>query len=298
MSKWIEPDMGRTLKLMEDKRLSHLSAVVISVLSNRGYDSAEKILEFLDTDINKLHDPYLFKDMRKAVAVLKDSLLNKEKIIVYSDYDNDGVCSASLLKICIQQVSGDVDVYTNNRSVDGYGMCVNGVNQIIKEYPNTKLIITADNGISCHEAIEYARAKGIKVIVTDHHEAGEIIPVADAVLDAKVKDETYPFHDLCGTGVAFKLMQALYIDNELDLRKVYKHLDIVALGTVGDVVPLIGENRILTEKGLLLINSKKKPSFRLLYEITGLKDDVDTYTLGFIYTPMINAISRLNGSPY
>lgn len=298
MSKWIEPDMNKTLELMKDTRLSHLSEVIISVLSNRGYDTPEKILDFLDTDINKLHDPYLFRDMKKAVESIKEAIKNGWVIIIYSDFDNDGVCAAALLKICLLQLGATVYVYTNNRFEDGYGMCINGVNNILESYPAAKLIITADNGIMCHDSIRYASEHGLSVIVTDHHEAGETIPdAAAAVIDAKVKDEPYPFKEMCGAGVAFKLMLALYQDYEMDLRKVYKHLDLVSLATVGDIVPIVGENRILVEKGLLLINAKKKPSFRWLHEVTGLKEDVDTYALGFVYTPMINAISRLNGSP-
>ena len=297
MAKWIEPDKKKTETLMKDSRLKHLSEAVVSILANRGYDTPESILAFLDTNIDKLHDPYLFKDMKKAVSILKSTLLESGKIIIYSDFDNDGVCSAALLKVCLEQVGGNASVYTNNRFEDGYGMCVNGVNNILSAYPDTKLIITADNGIMCHESIDYAKSKGIKVIVTDHHEAGDSIPDADAVIDAKVEGESYPFREMCGAGVAFKLMLALYQDYKLDLRKVYKHLDLVALATVGDVVPLVDENRIMVEKGLLLINSKKKAAFRILHEVTALKDEVDSYTLGFIYTPMINAISRLNGSP-
>lgn len=283
--------------LKQDARLTGMSDMLLEILVNRGYDSPEKIESFLFGTLDNLHDTRLMKDAEKAVSIIKQAIENGELIVVYSDYDSDGVESAAVMTSLVRTAGAKAEFYTNNRFTQGYGMMPSGVDEILEKYPDTKVIVTCDNGIMAHEGVQYALDKGLKVVITDHHEQGETLPPAHAIVDPKRKDCDYPFKGLCGAGVAFKLMLLLYWEMELPLDPVYDTLDIVALATVGDIVPLVDENRILVQEGLKQIRDKKRKVFRLFQEITGMKEITAHWTLGFVYVPMINAIGRLVGNP-
>jgi single-stranded-DNA-specific exonuclease len=295
-TKWIYPQ--KTIdNLRKDKRLTGVSDLILQILVNRGYDTPEKIETFLYGSLEHLHDTRLMQDADKAVHIMKDAIQNGEQIVVYGDYDSDGVNSTVIMTSLLRTAGGKVGFYTNNRFTQGYGMMPSGVDEILELYPDTKLIVTVDNGIMAHEGVQYAKNKGLKVIVTDHHEPGETLPPADAVVDPKRKDDVYPFKGLCGAGVAFKLMLLLYWEMGLSLEPVYDTLDIVGLATVGDIVPLVDENRIIVQEGLKRIRAEKRPIFRIFREVTKVNEINAHWTLGFIYVPMINAIGRLDGNP-
>ncbi len=294
--KWIYPKADIS-KLRNDPRLTGISELMLRILVNRGLTSADQIISFLYSSKHDLLNTAEMMDASKAVSIIQDSLKNNEEIVVYGDFDADG-CSATVVMVSLlRRLGAKVGFYTNNRFLHGYGMCKEGIDEMLSLYPNTRLIITVDNGIMAFGGIDYAKSLGIKVVVTDHHEQGEVLPNADAVVNPKRHDCKYPFKGLCGAGVAFKLMMLLYWTLGEKLQPVYDMLDIVALATVGDVVPLLGENRIIVKEGLKLISEEKRPAFRIFREATGVTEINSHFTLGFIYVPTINAIGRINGDP-
>lgn len=294
---WIYPDTNIE-ELKKDKRLTGVSDTVLHILANRGFNKPEEIETFLFGTLEEvLHDTRLMKDSETAVSIIRESIANGEHMVVYSDYDSDGVNSAVVMTSLLHTAGAKVDFYTNNRFTQGYGMMPSGVDAILEMYPETKLIITTDNGIMAFEGVQHAIDKGLKVIITDHHEQGDTLPPAHAVVDPKRKDCPYPFKGLCGAGVAFKLMMLLYWEMDLSLEPVYDTLDVVALATVGDIVPLVDENRVIVQEGIKMIESGKRDVFRIFKEVTGVKEITAHWALGFVYVPMINAIGRLDGDP-
>lgn len=274
-----------------------ISDLTLKILVSRGFKTPDEIKHFMYGGIKDLHDPRTMKDTLIAVEIIIEAIRNGEFIVVYGDYDCDGVGSTSVMTELLQKAGAKVAFFTNNRFIHGYGLCPTGVDDMLAMYPETQLIVTVDNGISAFAGIDYAKSLGLKVVVTDHHDPGESIPNADAVVDPKRHDCEYPFKGLCGAGVAFKLMLLLYWTMDLDLSTVYETLDIVALSTVADVVPLIDENRILVSLGISKIQSEDRAVFRVFRSVTGVKVINAHYTIGMVYAPMINAIGRLDGDP-
>ena len=295
-SKWIYPSF-KIDDLRKHPKLSDLSDVALHVLYNRGFRDADKIDAFLNGDIKDLHDPRLMKDAELATDILIDAIERNLFMVVYGDYDNDGVSATAVMAELLQKAGGRVGYYTNDRFKQGYGMMPSGVDELLAMYPETKVIVTVDNGIMAFEGVKYAKEKGLTVVVTDHHEPGAELPIADAVVDPKRKDCTYPFDGLCGAGVAFKLMLLMYYKMGKPLETVYDTLDIVASATVGDVVPLIDENRILVQKGLEMIKEEKRLAFKAMREVFQVKVINAHFTLGFQYVPAVNSIGRLDGNP-
>lgn len=284
-------------KLRVSKKLNHLSDTVLEIMYNRGFHTEDSIINFLEKDLMDLYDTRLMKDSEKAIHIIKNAIKNKYHIINYSDFDCDGACSAICTLKLIRNVGGYIDYYTNNRFTNGYGICKDGVDDILKKYPDTKIILTSDNGIVGYDGVNYAKEKGLIVIITDHHEQGEILPNADAIIDPKRKDDKYPFKELCGAGIIFKLMMLLYFNMNLSLKPVYDMIDIVAMATIGDVVPLIDENRIIAKEGIKKIKEENNIVFKLLREKTKVTTINSDGTIAFVYVPMINALGRLIGNP-
>lgn len=282
--------------LLSSPKLSNLPEDILQILMMRGLDTPELAEKFLYTTLKEIHSPFLMKDMDKGVALIKEAIEKNLNIIVYSDYDCDGATSGSVMTLCLKEAGANVDIWTNNRFVHGYGISKNGIDDMLRKFPNTQFIITTDNGISAIEGIQYAKDKGITVVVTDHHDPALESPKADAIINPKQIDCPYPFKGLCGAGVAYKVMLALYWEMNLPLEIVEEKLDIVALGTVADIVPLVDENRVIVKEGIKRIQEEKRPAFRLLRQETGVSK-VDSQTLGFKYAPMINSLSRLTGDP-
>jgi single-stranded-DNA-specific exonuclease len=267
-----------------------ISQILAQVLINRGISTVKEAEEFLKTKLDHLLDPYSFSDMPKAVDLIKQAIKKKEKILVYGDYDVDGITALTLLKETLTKTGLDVLHYLPHRIQDGYGLTKNILDIARKKHIN--LLITADCGISNHKEIDDLRKHGIEVIITDHHEPqGSNIPHASSVINPKVKDSSYKFRELAGVGVAYKLCQALTGSNLLD------ELDLVALGTIADVVPLVGENRIIAKEGLARLPGTKRHGLKALITASGIKNKKFTAThVSFILAPRINASGRMDSA--
>lgn len=276
-------------------KYENLSKYLIEILIKRGYDTKDKISKFLNLSLLDLYDTRLMKDAEKGVDLILEHILKGNKIVIYGDYDCDGIGATATMLLALKNVGANVDYFINNRFEHGYGICIEGINQIISKNPDVKLIITVDNGIVGFDAVDYCNSKNIDIIITDHHEPGEKLPNAKAVINPKRNDDLYPFKELCGAGIAFKLMLLLYYKMNLPLNYIYNLVDIVALSTVGDIVPLIDENRIIVKEGLSLMKKETRKVFKYLKEITGTNDVNAHFTLAFLYVPMINAIGRVAG---
>ena len=243
-----------------------------SATSNTSIVDDEEIKVFLKPTRNDFHDPYLMPDMEKAVDRIVNAIESQEKVIIYGDYDVDGITSITVLKKFLKNSCGlDVGYYIPNRLNEGYGLNNGAIDKIKKD--GYSLIITVDCGISAIDEIEYANKLGMEVIVTDHHEPLDILPSAIAVVDLKRKDNTtYPFDSLAGCGVAFKLCQALGMRLDIDEKEYLKYLDIVCVGTISDIVPLVDENRVIAKLGLKLVEVTRNPGLKSLLNAAGYKD--------------------------
>lgn len=281
----------------EDKKVKGLSITTKDILINRGITTVEEVHEIFETDIIKQHNPFLMKDMDKTVEYLERFLQEDKHIVIYGDYDSDGACATAIAVLCLRELGAKVDYFINNRFIHGYGMTVDGVKDLIKRYPTTDVIVTVDNGIVAFEGIDYAVKEGIDVIVTDHHEAlpDGSLPNALTVVDPKRLDETYPFKEICGAALIYKVMLSLYLYMKKPLDYVYSMVDIVGMATIGDVMPLRDENRLFVKESIKQINKNPRPAFKVLKEKIG-KSTIDEGTFGFQFVPMVNAIGRLNGT--
>lgn len=269
---------------------NNLSQLIGSILASKKIISKDEIREFLNPTRDDFHDPFLMPDMEKAVERILIAIQNKEKIIIYGDYDVDGITSVTVLKKFLEEQGLKTGEYIPNRLNEGYGLNKEAVKNISEQ--GYTLIITVDCGISCIEEIEYAKELGMEVIVTDHHEPGEIIPDCLAVVDAKRKDNKYPFNQLAGVGVVFKLIQAISLKLNLEAKEYLKYLDIVCVGTISDIVPLIDENRVITKLGLKLVERTRNIGLKTLLESTGYKE-INSTTISFGIAPRINACGRM-----
>lgn len=280
-------EQDKVNKLVEEFKISELLA---TVLINRNIVENKDIELFLNPTRNDFHDPYLMPDMKPAVQRIINAIKNNEKTIIYGDYDVDGITSITVLSKFLKERGLNVESYIPNRLNEGYGLNKTAIKKIADE--GFKLIITVDCGISGTEEVEYAYNLGMEVIVTDHHEPLEELPKALAVIDCKRKDSKYPFNSLAGVGVAFKLIQAIGLELKLDEKEYLKYLDIVAIGTISDIVPLVDENRVIAKLGLKLVEVTRSPGVRALLNAAGYKE-VNSNTVSFGIAPRINACGRM-----
>ncbi|MGQ7480309.1 single-stranded-DNA-specific exonuclease RecJ [Streptococcus suis] len=262
--------------------------VAAKLLYERGIHSAEELHTFLQPSLEDLHDPYLLHDMDKAVERIRRAIEDYEQILIYGDYDADGMTSASILKETLEELGAEVQVYLPNRFTDGYGP-----NQSVYKYfieqQGISLIVTVDNGVAGHEAIAYAQEMGVDVVVTDHHSMQETLPNAYAIVHPEHPDGNYPFKHLAGCGVAFKLACALLETVHADL------LDLVAIGTIADMVSLTDENRVMVKYGLSLLKQTERAGLQELIKIAGIDvESLDEETVGFQLAPRLNALGRLD----
>ena len=277
-------------KIKELAMKTNLSSLLVNILINRGITTVEEVELFLNPTRDDFHAPFLMPDMEKAVDRILKAIENNEKVIIYGDYDADGITSITVLKKFLKERGLDVSEYIPNRLSEGYGLNKNAINKIHEQ--NYTLMITVDCGISANEEIKYATELGIEVIVTDHHEPGEEIPRCVAVVDAKRKDNKYPFNQLAGVGVVFKLIQAISNKLNLDAKEYLKYLDIVCVGTISDIVPLVDENRVIAKLGLKLIPMTKNIGLKTLVKSIGYKN-IDSTSVSFGIAPRINACGRM-----
>lgn len=270
-----------------------ISRVTAQLLLNRGIKSVQEASSFLKGKLSSCHDPFLLKDMDKASARIKKAISDGEKILIYGDYDVDGMTSTVLLYTALQNIGAHVVTYIPNRIEEGYGLNMAAIKKADRE--GVKLIVTVDCGITSFKEIDYAKHLGIDVIITDHHEIVEArLPAALAIINPLQPDCGYPFKHLAGVGLAYKLAKALY-DGTHNFADDF--LDLVSLGTVADIAPLIGENRILAKCGLEELNKRERPGLKALMEVGGLSGkEIISGHIGFILGPRINAMGRI-GSP-
>ncbi|MEO0129308.1 MAG: single-stranded-DNA-specific exonuclease RecJ [candidate division WOR-3 bacterium] len=268
-----------------------IPAVIVQILKNRGYKTPEEIESFFAPTINNLYDPFLIFDMEKAVARIDAAIKRKENILIHGDYDTDGITGISLLYSHLNKLGLNVEYYIPHRLYEGYGVSKSGIDFAIDR--GCSLIITVDCGITAFEELHYAKSKKIDVIVCDHHNPKFELPEAYALLNPKLPQSNYPFKELAGVGVAFKFLQALYKRLGRNEDQLFADLDLVALGSVVDVVPLIDENRYLVKYGLKKMSKTKKPGIQALINVAGLSGELTAYHLGFIIGPRINACGRL-----
>ena len=267
-----------------------INKLLATILNNRGIVTEEKIRLFLNPTRNDFHNPFLIKDMEKAVDRIIKAIENKERITIYGEYDVDGITSITVLKSFLQERGLEIAQYIPNRLTEGYGLNIEAVEKIKNR--GCDLMITVDCGISAIKEIDYANQLGIETIVTDHHEPGQELPKAMAVIDNKRKDSTYPFRELAGVGVVFKVIQAISIKLGLKEEEYLKYLDIVCIGTISDIVPLVDENRVIAKLGLLLIKQTRNIGLRAIINMSGYKV-IDSNSISFGIAPRINACGRM-----
>jgi len=284
------------------ERFPEYSKLTLQLLWDRGLKTQKQIDEFFNPDYGEdLHDPFLMLGMKKSVNRIEEAIKNKEKITIFGDYDADGVCGSAILSETLKFLGNNPSVYIPDRNKEGYGLNLKAVEEVAKN--KTGLIVTVDCGVTDFEEIKLANKLGIEVIVTDHHEPPKKNPSAYSIVNPRQKGETYPFKELAATGVAFKLAQALLLKSKN--HEIFEKwlLDLVAIATVTDSMPLVGENRTLVKYGLMVLAQTKRPGLQELMKIARIKPDfnrealttnLDAHTLGFIIGPRLNAAGRMD----
>ena len=274
-------------KVNELSKDYNLCKILANILVNRNIENIDK---FLNPTRHDFHDPFLMPDMEKAIQRLIKAIEDKKKIMIFGDYDADGITSITVLKKFLNERGMEVGTYIPNRLNEGYGLNKEAIKKIFDQ--GYTLMITVDCGISGIEEIDYANSLGIETIITDHHEPAESLPNAYAVIDAKRKDNKYPFNQLAGVGVVFKVIQALSIKLGLDEKEYLKYLDIVCVGTISDIVPLVDENRVIAKLGLKLVEVTRNIGLRILIQSIGFKE-INSTAISFGVAPRINACGRM-----
>jgi len=292
--RWYLPEKKLEIVQRMQGELPGLSPIVVQILVNRGVESGQEAEAFLSTDLTSLHSPLLLKDMEKAVARIEQAIQQRERILVYGDYDVDGITSTTLLVSVLQSLGGLVEYYLPHRLAEGYGLNKTALTEAKER--GIGLIITVDCGISAQEEIEHAKNINLDVIITDHHHPGEVLPEALAVINPKREDCIYPFKELAGVGVAYKLAEALInhysLENKLEMLASFREL--VAIGTIADIVPIVYENRVLVKWGLEALHKTNRIGIQALKEIAGIDDrEFSPHTIGFVIGPRLNALGRL-----
>ncbi len=267
----------------------NLNSITAKIISKKNLTDQE-IEKYLKPTRKDFYDPFLMPDMDKAIDRICLAIKNNEKIIIYGDYDADGITSTTILKRFFKDRGINIDTYIPNRLDEGYGLNKEAIKNIAKN--GYKLIITVDCGITAIEEVELAKELGVDVVITDHHETIENLPNAVAVVDCKRKDSKYPFSQLAGCGVAFKLIQAYSQKMNINENESLKYLDIVCIGTISDIVPLVDENRVIAKLGLMLVKQTKNLGLREILKVTGFKK-LDSYAISFGISPRINACGRM-----
>lgn len=291
IKKWIikSPIDSTTVELFRSEL--KINSTLATLLLQRGISTFHEAKAFFRPELEDLHDPFLMKNMQKAVDRLQEAIDNNESILLFGDYDVDGTSAVSLMYSFLGEYYGNLHYYIPDRFKEGYGMSKEGIDFAKKN--NCSLLIALDCGVRSVDVIQYANEQGIECIVCDHHEPGEQLPEA-ILLDPKQKDCPYPYKELCGTGVGFKLLQAWCEKNQLPKEKLFLQLDRVAVAIGADIVPITGENRILALHGLRLLNENKRFCFKVLVDKAKRSFPLTLTDVVFTIAPRINAIGRLD----
>ncbi|MCC6476629.1 single-stranded-DNA-specific exonuclease RecJ [bacterium] len=291
-------EMAESRPHEEIDRLSRHARVpymVARILLNRGIDTPEAVEKFFAPSPAQLYDPFLMSGMESAVDRIVEALERRERIAIYGDYDVDGITSVSLLYLFLRDLGGDVLAYIPDRQNEGYGISQAGLDEVKKQ--GAELVISVDCGITSISEAQYAKSLGLELIISDHHEPADGLPDALAVLDPKCKGSGYPFTELAGVGVTFKVAQGITQRLGLDADFAFRYIDLVSLGTAADIVPLVDENRVLVKEGLEKLNASPEVGLASLIESAGIRGGkIDVGQIVFNIAPRINAVGRMGSA--
>jgi len=304
--RWVLKQLGNNELIEKLAKDLNVSFPIANLLYQRDITTFEEARAFFRPELSHLHDPFLMKDMDKAIDRIEKAFENNEKILIYGDYDVDGTSAVALVYSFLKYYYPNIDFYIPDRYIEGYGISIQGIDFAYEN--NMKLVIALDCGIKAVEKIDYANEKGVDFIICDHHRPGSEIPKAAAVLDPKRPDCSYPYKELSGCGIGYKLIQAFAKNRKIDEKELYKYLDLVTVSIASDIVPITGENRVLAFYGLKLINANPRPGIEAVLQSSGMKRlrasvaDADSLIfprqlnindLVFLIGPRINAAGRI-----
>jgi len=301
--RWVIKERGDRERIKELAQSLNIDESLSNLLVQRGVQSFDEARSYFRPSLSHLHDPFLMKDMDKAVDRVRKAIDRKEKVLIYGDYDVDGTTAVALLYTYLQQFIDQIEYYVPDRYAEGYGVSYQGIDYAIAQ--GVSLVIVLDCGIKAVDKINYAKENGVDFIVCDHHRPADKIPSACAVLDPKRIDCTYPYKDLSGCGVGFKLVQGLAKSMEISFEELLPYLDLVVVSIAADIVPITGENRVLSFYGLKVINQNPRPGIESVLRYSGINkiaDGIDEYNfnreisvsdLVFLVGPRINAAGRI-----
>jgi len=282
-------------EIEEFSAASGMPPAMAVILMNRGIKTEKAVRSYMKKGLEDVHNPFMLDDMEKATERILSALSKKEKIVIYGDYDVDGITATATVYKFLKSRGADVDYYIPDRFSEGYGINVLAINKIARS--GAKLMITVDCGITAVGEVEFAKTQGLDIIITDHHTCHEELPKAVAVINPKRADNSYPFSGLAGVGVAFKLVLGLAIKLGLNTKEVFmEYVDMVAIGTIADVVPLVDENRVIADKGINAIENTNNKGLRALLNMASAGKDVDVNSIAFFASPRLNAAGRLENA--
>lgn len=284
-------DQPKAIDLAKQLNVSELLG---QLLVQRGINDFDTAKNFFRPHLNDLHDPFLMKDMDKAVSRLQKAIIEKEKIMIYGDYDVDGTTSVSMVFHFLSRLTDNIEYYIPDRYTEGYGVSDKGIAYAASI--NVQLLITLDCGIKAVDQVIEGNKNKIDFIICDHHQTGNKLPPAIAILDPKRQDCNYPFKELCGCGVGFKLLQAFCLKENQELESLYPYLDLVTLAIGADIVPIVGENRVMAYFGLKIINSNPRMGIKTLLQTAKAGKNITITDLVFIAGPRINAAGRIHSA--
>lgn len=290
--RWVQAAAGNKDTIDSLAQQLTIDNSIAQVLVQRGISTFDEARQFFRPDLKDLHDPYLMKDMDKAIDRIDAALLSEEKILIYGDYDVDGTTAVTLAYSFFKQFTAKIEYYIPDRHKEGYGISKPGIDYAAEN--QFTLIIALDCGIKSTDMIDYANTLGVDFVICDHHLPGEILPKAVAVLDPKREDCPYPFKELAGCGIGFKLAQAYCIKHQLPAEKYQKYMDLVMVSIAADIVPVLDENRILAYHGLIRLNTKPCTGLKALMDTTGRKKAFTLTDVVFTLAPRINAAGRMD----
>ena len=293
--KWLLKSVPSAEEIERLKQELHVDSIVARLLLQKGITTKAGAESFLRPKMEEIHDPFEMKDMKEAIERINHAISSNEKILLFGDYDVDGTTAVALVYLSLIPFYQSISFYIPDRYTEGYGISKQGVDFAIQE--GYSLIIALDCGIKSIDLVDYAKQNSVDFIICDHHQPGPIIPDC-IVLDPKRLDCPYPFKELCGCGVGFKVMQALYTTNKWEEGLLFNQLDLVAISIGADIVPVIGENRILAYHGIKKLNEKPRVAFQELITLAKKNFPLTLTDVVFIIAPRINAAGRLRSGKY
>ncbi|MBL4655145.1 MAG: single-stranded-DNA-specific exonuclease RecJ [Bacteroidia bacterium] len=290
--RWVLADNPDQSTIEEFSKQLNINTILASLLIKRGITTFDEAKQYFRPQLEDLHDPFLMMDMDKAIERIDQAISNNEKILIYGDYDVDGTTAVSLVYSFLKRQYEFVGYYIPDRHREGYGISTIGIDWAKER--NYTLIIALDCGIKAIDKVDYAKEKGIDFIICDHHLPGEDIPKAEAILNPKREDCEYPYNELSGCGIGFKLVQAFSIKHNIDFEYLKKYLDLLVVSIASDIVPITGENRTMAFYGIQLVNESPRPGIKALIDLSNKKGKLDITDLVFIVGPRINAAGRMD----